>query len=314
MALSIYLTKWACFNDVFKDWPLWNLFSQWVCFNGIQFLTPFPSSIHLVSTEHLHCWKYELWSEFAVSCEHWGNGMQGMARACIRLEWNAKHWCEWLRAESVFKQWACFNDVVKVNLFDECVQHSESASMTYCCQSQSLYWASWQNELSSSEPATMAIWTLFTSLKIDSPVYQLCSSYDIAYNQHIRCINISFYTHALILFNSAPPAAASAASAAASAASAAASAASAAASAASAAASAVSAAAFQLELPRTMLIHNVFHLSLLWKAATDFLPGQKQTLLSSFIMNESRGMRGQQDLEFETLWMQEVTSISSEMA
>ena len=133
----------------------------------------------------------------------------------------------------------------------------------------------------------MAIQTLSTSLKIDSPVYQLCSSYGIAYNQHIRCINISFYTHALILFNSAPPVAASAASAAASAA--------------SAAASAASAAAFQLELPRTMLIHNVFHASLLQKAATDFLPGQKQTPSPPFIMNESRGMRGQQDLEFETL-------------
>ena len=57
----------------------------------------------------------------------------------------------------------------------------------------------------------MAIQTLSTSLKIDSSAYQLHSSYDIAYNQHIRCINISFYTHALILFNSAPSAAASAA-------------------------------------------------------------------------------------------------------
>ena len=102
----------------------------------------------------------------------------------------------------------------------------------------------------------MAIQTLSTSLKIDSPVYQLRSSYGIVYNQHIGCINISFYTHALILFNSAPPVAASAASAAASAAFAAASAA-------SAAASAASAAAFQLELSRTILIHNVFHLSLL---------------------------------------------------
>ena len=238
------------------------------------------------------------WSLSVVSTEVWDN--------CIGLEWNAKHWCEWLRAESVFKQWVCFNDVIKVNLFNECVQHSESASMTYHCQSQSLYWASWQNELLSSEPAIMAIQTLFTSLKIDSPVYQLCSSYGIAYNQHIRCINISFYTHALILFNSAPSVSASAVSAAASAVSAAASAV-------SAAASAVSAAAFQLKLSRTMLIHNVFHLSLLWKAVTDFLSGQKQTLLLSFIMNESRGMRDQQDLEFETLWMQKATSISSEI-
>ena len=179
----------------------------------------------------------------------------------------------------MFEQWACFNGVIKVNLFDECVQHSEPASMTYCHQSWSLYWASWQNELSSSESATMAIRTLFTSLKIDSSAYQLCSSYGIVYNQHIGCINISFYTHALILFTSAPSAAASAASAAALAA--------------SAAALAASAAAFQLELPRTMLIHNVFHLSLLWKAATDFLPGQKQTLSLPFIINESRGMRGQ---------------------
>ena len=186
----------------------------------------------------------------------------------------------------MFKQWVCFNDVIKVDLFDECVQHSEPASMAYCHQIQPLYWASRQNELSSSEPATMAIQTLFTSLKIDSSVYQLCSSYGIAYNQHIRCINISFYTHALILFNSAPPAAASAAS----------------------------AAAFQLKLSRTMLIHNMFHLSLLCKAVTDFLPGQKQTPSLPFIMNESRGMRGQQDLEFKTLWTQEATSISSEMA
>ena len=153
------------------------------------------------------------WSLSVVSTEVWDN--------CIELEWNAKHWCEWLRAESVFKQWVCLNDIVKVNLFDECVQHSESASMTYCCQSQPLYWASWQNELLSSEPATMTIQTLSTSLKNNSPVYQLCSSYGIVYNQHIRCINISFYTYALILFNSAPSAAASAVSAAASAVSAA---------------------------------------------------------------------------------------------
>ena len=64
------------------------------------------------------------WSLSVVSTEVWDN--------CIRLEWNAKHWCEWLRAESVFKQWVYFNDVIKVDLFNECVQHSESASMTYC--------------------------------------------------------------------------------------------------------------------------------------------------------------------------------------
>ena len=75
----------------------------------------------------------------------------------------------------------------------------------------------------------MAIRTLSTSLKIDSPAYQLRSSYGIVYNQHIRCINISFYTHALILFNSAPSVTASAVSTAASAVSTAASAASAAA-------------------------------------------------------------------------------------
>ena len=189
MVLSTCSTKWACFNDVFKDRPLQNLFGQWACFNG----------------------------------------------------------------------------VVKVDLFDEHVRHSEPASMAYRRQSQPLYWASWENELSSSEPATMAIRTLSTSLKIDPPVYQLCSSYGIVYNQHIGCNNIPFYTHVLILFNSAPSAAASAAS---------------------AAASAASAAAFQLELPRTMLIHNVFHASLLQKAATDPLPGQKQTPSLPIVVND----------------------------
>ena len=44
--------------------------------------------------------------------------------------------------------------------------------------------------------------------------------------------------------------------------------------------------AFQLELPRTMLIHNVFHASLLQKAATDLLLGQKQTPSLSIVMND----------------------------
>ena len=36
--------------------------------------------------------------------------------------------------------------------------------------------------------------------------------------------------------------------------------------------------AFKLKLSRTMLIYDVFDLSLLWKAATDSLSEQKQTL------------------------------------
>ena len=44
--------------------------------------------------------------------------------------------------------------------------------------------------------------------------------------------------------------------------------------------------AFWLELPRTMLIHNVFHPSLLRKAATDPLPGQKQTPSPAIIVND----------------------------
>ena len=44
--------------------------------------------------------------------------------------------------------------------------------------------------------------------------------------------------------------------------------------------------AFQLELSRTMLIHDVFHASLLQKAATDPLPGQKQTPSLPIVMND----------------------------
>ena len=42
--------------------------------------------------------------------------------------------------------------------------------------------------------------------------------------------------------------------------------------------------AFQLELLRTMLIHDVFHSSLLQRAAMDPLPGQKQTLSPPIIV------------------------------
>ena len=44
--------------------------------------------------------------------------------------------------------------------------------------------------------------------------------------------------------------------------------------------------AFQLELPRTMLIHNVFHPGLLRKAATDPLSEQRQTPSPPIIVND----------------------------
>ena len=44
--------------------------------------------------------------------------------------------------------------------------------------------------------------------------------------------------------------------------------------------------AFQLKLPRTMLIHNIFHASLLQKAVTDPLLRQKQTLSLLIVMND----------------------------
>ena len=44
--------------------------------------------------------------------------------------------------------------------------------------------------------------------------------------------------------------------------------------------------AFQLKLLRTMLIHDVFHASLLQKAATDLLLRQKQTFSSLIVMND----------------------------
>ena len=44
--------------------------------------------------------------------------------------------------------------------------------------------------------------------------------------------------------------------------------------------------AFQLKLSRTMLIHDVFHASLLQKAVTDLLLRQKQTPSLSIVMND----------------------------
>ena len=44
--------------------------------------------------------------------------------------------------------------------------------------------------------------------------------------------------------------------------------------------------AFQLKLSRTMLIHNVFHASLLQKAVTDLLLRQKQTPSLLIVIND----------------------------
>ena len=71
--------------------------------------------------------------------------------------------------------------------------------------------------------------------------------------------------------------------------------------------------AFQLELPRTMLIHNVFHASLLRKAATDPLLGQKQTPSPPIVMNDqeewevneiqnSRHFRCGKQLQYQVKW------------
>ena len=174
MASSKLTSSMSVFDTVsLLQWRVWRLTSlepvrsvsllQWhSVLNTFSFLyTPCQyrafALLEIWVVARVHCKLWALrewharhgWSLSVVSTEVWNN--------CIRLEWNAKHWCEWLRAESVFKQWACFNSVIKIDLFNECVQHSEPASMTYCRQSQPLYWASQQNELSSSEPATMTI-------------------------------------------------------------------------------------------------------------------------------------------------------------
>ena len=42
---------------------------------------------------------------------------------------------------------------------------------------------------------------------------------------------------------------------------------------------------YQLELPHTMKIHDVFHPNLLRKAATNPLPGQRNSLLPPTVVN-----------------------------
>ena len=71
--------------------------------------------------------------------------------------------------------------------------------------------------------------------------------------------------------------------------------------------------AFQLELLRTMLIHDVFHASLLQKAATDLLLRQKQTLSLLIVMNNqdewkvnkiqnSRHFKCEKQLQYQVKW------------
>ena len=71
--------------------------------------------------------------------------------------------------------------------------------------------------------------------------------------------------------------------------------------------------AFQLELPRTMLIHDVFHASLLQKAATDSLSEQKQTLSPLIVINDqeewevneiqnSRHFKHGKQLQYQVKW------------
>ena len=43
---------------------------------------------------------------------------------------------------------------------------------------------------------------------------------------------------------------------------------------------------YRLELPHTMKIHDVFHLNLLQKVADNPLPGQRNSLLSSTVMDD----------------------------
>ena len=148
MVSSKLISSMSVFNTVsLLQWHVWRSTSlkpvrsvsllQWhSVLNTFSFLyTPCQYrafallEIWVVARVHHKLWALREWharhgqSLSVMSTEVWDN--------CIRLGWNAKHWCEWLRAESVFKQWACFNGVIKVNLFDERVWHSEPASMAY---------------------------------------------------------------------------------------------------------------------------------------------------------------------------------------
>ena len=71
--------------------------------------------------------------------------------------------------------------------------------------------------------------------------------------------------------------------------------------------------AFQLKLPRTMLIQDVFYASLLQKAATDLLLRQKQTLSLLIVMNDqdewevneiqnSRHFEREKQLQYQVKW------------
>ena len=67
MVLSTCLTKWACFNDVFEDWPLQNLFSQWACFNDVIKVDLFDERVRHSEPASMTCLKINLFRTCSVS-------------------------------------------------------------------------------------------------------------------------------------------------------------------------------------------------------------------------------------------------------
>ena len=77
--------------------------------------------------------------------------------------------------QNLFSQWVCFNGVIKVNLFNERVQHSEPASMT--CLKIDLF-----RTCSVSESASMT----FSSWHLLLPLYTL-SVQSICIAENMNC-------------------------------------------------------------------------------------------------------------------------------
>ena len=106
------------------------------------------------------------WSLSVVSTEVWDN--------CIRLKWNAKHWYEWLRAESVFKQWVCFNGIIKVNLFNESVWHIVSLLQWHTVVKVNLFTE--QVDKTSCQVVSLLQWQFKLSLPLWKLTHQCISS------------------------------------------------------------------------------------------------------------------------------------------